>query len=319
MPRLVTLGEAMLRLSPEVGMRISTTSTFAATIGGSELNVAIAAARWGIESVWMSSVPDNVLGERVLMHAHSHGVATHLAPSSSRLGTYFVEIGPAPRGSSIVYDRRGSAFSDLEVHDFDFPSSLRGADAVLTSGITLALSPYTSKLAEALYVAAPSALKVFEVNFRSALWSPQEAAEAVERILPLVDVLVASPHDLTELLGLAADTEDAADIAMGRYGLSHVLLQSRAGGVGETGTNDVSCYHGGTWVTAEAGGRVVDPVGAGDAATGTFLGALLSGHDLNTCVRASAQAAAVVQTLNGDALTASADELLHPSERRIRR
>jgi sugar/nucleoside kinase (ribokinase family) len=72
-------------------------------------------------------------------------------------------------------------------------------------------------------------------------------------------------------------------------------------------------------MAAEAEGLVVDPVGAGDAATGTFLGALLSGHELETCVRVSAQAAAVVQTLNGDALVATAGELLRPSGRRIRR
>lgn len=319
MPRLVTLGEAMLRLSPMQGSRITSSETFTATIGGSELNVAIAAALWGVESVWVSSLPENELGERVLRHARSHGVTAEIVSSSRRLGTYYVEVGPAPRGSSIVYDRSGSAFSALEVPDLDFASVLTGANAVLTSGITLALGPHTAKLAESLYLAAPSALKVFEVNFRSALWSTHEAAEAIDRILPLVNVLVASPPDLTELLGLATDVDDAAAIAVDRYGLSHLVMQSRSGGVGEVGMNSVSCYHDGGWVTAEAEGAVVDPVGAGDAATGTFLGALLAGHDLDTCVRVAAQAAAVVQTLTGDALVATSGELLRPSGRRIRR
>jgi 2-dehydro-3-deoxygluconokinase len=319
MPRLVTLGEAMLRLSPTQGSRISSSETFSATIGGSELNVAVAAAPWGVESVWVSSLPENELGQRVLRHARSHGVIAEIVPSSRRLGTYYVEVGPSPRGSSIVYDRAGSAFSALEVPDVDFARVLAGTNAVLTSGITLALGPHTAKLAEALYLAAPSTVKVFEVNFRSALWSTEEAAEAIDRILPLVDVLVASPPDLTELLGLATDVEEAAAVAMNRYGLSHLVMQSRSGGVGEMGTNSVSCFHDGDWMTAEAEGLVVDPVGAGDAATGTFLGALLSGHELETCVRVSAQAAAVVQTLNGDALVATAGELLRPSGRRIRR
>ena len=76
--QLVTLGEAMLRLSVRPGDRIEDTPAFQVHVAGSEANVAYAAARVGLKSAWISALPDNPLGHRVDSELTAGGVDTSL-------------------------------------------------------------------------------------------------------------------------------------------------------------------------------------------------------------------------------------------------
>ncbi|MGC9330142.1 MAG: PfkB family carbohydrate kinase, partial [Candidatus Hinthialibacter sp.] len=61
MPELVTFGEAMVRLSPPDFMRLEQTHSLDVKIGGGEYNVAVAAARLGLTSAFVSRLPRNPL------------------------------------------------------------------------------------------------------------------------------------------------------------------------------------------------------------------------------------------------------------------
>ncbi|HXE84870.1 MAG TPA: PfkB family carbohydrate kinase, partial [Gemmatimonadales bacterium] len=69
---LVTFGEAMLRLS-------MTADSFKPYVGGSELNVAVLAARLGVQARWVSRLPDNALGKMIAARAAEQGVDTQVA------------------------------------------------------------------------------------------------------------------------------------------------------------------------------------------------------------------------------------------------
>src|SRR4030043_442389 len=107
MADVVTLGEAMLRLSPPDFHRLEQTSSFDVKVGGGELNVAVGVARLGIESAWVSKLPENALGRMVRNKAREQGVDTsHIVWSNSgRVGIYFLEVGASPRASSVLYAR----------------------------------------------------------------------------------------------------------------------------------------------------------------------------------------------------------------------
>src|SRR5436309_1074931 len=119
--QLVTLGEAMLRLSVRPGDRIEDAAAFEVHVAGSEANVAYAAARVGLKSAWVSALPDNPLGHRVATALTAGGVDTSLVRwvPNARLGLYFVELASAPRPISVTYDRSGSAMARASVDDFD--------------------------------------------------------------------------------------------------------------------------------------------------------------------------------------------------------
>ena len=108
MTDLVTFGETMLRLSPPRGERLERTHEFDVQAGGAESNVAVAASLLGMDTVWLSKLPDSALGRRIVRELRGHGVRTGVAwdrHESKRLGTYYLEHGGTPRGTEVVYER----------------------------------------------------------------------------------------------------------------------------------------------------------------------------------------------------------------------
>src|SRR3954465_15465580 len=101
----------MVRLAPPSFKRLEQARSLDVTVGGAELNTAVAMARLGHTSAWVSRLTDNALGRLIANHAREAGVCTGRVvwTSEDRVGLYFVEYGAAPRPSSVLYDRKDSA------------------------------------------------------------------------------------------------------------------------------------------------------------------------------------------------------------------
>jgi 2-dehydro-3-deoxygluconokinase len=298
---------------------LETSGTFEATVGGAELNVAVASAALGVPATWMTSLPSGPLTERITRAARAANVSPVIAPSDGRVGLYFVEVAPEPRGVSVVYDRADSAFSLLTGLDEAMRSSVEQATVLYTSGITLGVGSSGPAIVADFFQAGGRALKYFEVNYRTKLWGVESARKAIMAVLPEIDVLIASEHDLTDLLAVDRDPVVAARRLMNDFGYTFVLVPSRVGGVGAEGTNRLTVVTADEEVSVQSVGLVVDPVGAGDAGTGVFIAVFAQTGDLRAAAAASVQAAAFQQTLSGDAVALAPDEILNPSKQRIRR
>ena len=61
--KFITFGEIMLRLTPPNYEKIRVATSFEASYGGSEANIALALANLGIDSTFFSVVPNNSLGK----------------------------------------------------------------------------------------------------------------------------------------------------------------------------------------------------------------------------------------------------------------
>ncbi len=64
--RFVTFGEVLLRMSTPRHERFSQASSFNIIYGGTECNVAVSLANFGISAEWVGSVPDNDIGRALL-------------------------------------------------------------------------------------------------------------------------------------------------------------------------------------------------------------------------------------------------------------
>src|SRR5438045_6529483 len=108
---VITFGEAMVRLSPPNFRRLEQTRSLDVQVGGAELNTAVGLARLGRSSAWVSRLTDNPLGRLIANHGREAGVSTeHVVwTPEDRVGVYFVEFGPAPRDTRVLYDRKGAA------------------------------------------------------------------------------------------------------------------------------------------------------------------------------------------------------------------
>ena len=117
--KIITFGEIMLRLATPEHQRFTQTTCFNATFGGGEANVAVSLANYGLNAEFVTRLPENDLGQSVLMDLRKHNVGTnHIIYGGSRLGIYFLETGAVSRPSKVIYDRANSAQS---VHSATFP------------------------------------------------------------------------------------------------------------------------------------------------------------------------------------------------------
>src|SRR5919199_2850520 len=112
---VITFGEAMIRLSPPGCRRLEQARSLDVQVGGAELNTAVALARLGRSAAWVSRLTRNPLGRFIANKAREAGVGTdHVVwTDDDRVGLYFLEFGAAPRASSVLYDRKGSAIAGV--------------------------------------------------------------------------------------------------------------------------------------------------------------------------------------------------------------
>jgi 2-dehydro-3-deoxygluconokinase len=283
MPELVTFGEAMLRLAAPGQRRLEQADSLEVTVGGAELNVASGASRLGLSTEWVSSLPENALGRKVRNKAREFGVdLSHVAwDRAGRMGLFYVEYGASPRASSVLYDRAGSAFSELRDTSFDWPRILAGARAFHTTGITPALGDRTAAETRASLAAARSLgiMTSYDLNFRGRLWTQQQARAVQEPLMEYVDVLITTEEDAETVFGISGtDYEEVARKLANRYGFKIVTITIRGDLSVLRNTWTAIAYVDGAIINDRTYDlELVDRIGGGDAYAAGFLYGLLTG------------------------------------------
>jgi 2-dehydro-3-deoxygluconokinase len=290
---LVTLGEVLLRLAAPAPARLETARQLDVQLGGAEANVAAAAARLGARVAWISAVPDNAWGERVLRELGGHGIDCGGVRrfEGARLGLYFLEYGAPPRPIRVLYDRRDSAFARLRPDDVDW-EPVRRARIVHLSGITPALGPTPRALMERAI--AEAAELSFDLNYRATLWTPADARAWATPVLSRTRFLYIGAEEARMVFGLEGPPEAVLDRLARLAPKATIALMQGADGC-----------------TVLEGGRllrpryrhevqVVDPIGAGDAYVGGFLWATLEGRALQDAIDVGQAVAALKCSMWGD-------------------
>ncbi|MCR5273443.1 MAG: sugar kinase [Lachnospiraceae bacterium] len=194
----ITFGEIMMRLTAPDCEKIVQAKGFDANYGGSEANIAVSLANLGIKSSVITVLPDNPLGQSVLKMLKSNDVDTGrviLAKKDEvkthRLGVYYMEKGFGIRPGNVIYDRKNSCITEYDFGELDPREILKGYSWFHVSGISLAISSSCREFAfELIKTAKEMGLTVsFDGNFRSALWTFEEARDCCSKCLPYVDVL----------------------------------------------------------------------------------------------------------------------------------
>ncbi len=292
--QVVTLGEAMIRLTPVDHQRLETTPLLEVHIGGAELNIAVALAQLGVPIAWVSKLPDNPLGRRIVQEAQRFGVDTSRVvwTQEGRVGLYFYEKGASPRPSVVVYDRRHSAINTLKVDELDW-DFIGQAKVLHLTGITPALSDFCRHLvAGCIFRAKERRMFVsFDVNYRSRLWTPEQARTTLLTLLRGVDLLICTKDDAATLFNLTADIETIARQLQATLRIPNVAVTH--------GDKAVIVTVQGTFSQAGYQIEEVDRLGAGDAfAAGLIYGFLQDDWELG--LRYGLAMAAIKHTIPGD-------------------
>jgi 2-dehydro-3-deoxygluconokinase len=314
MAQVVTLGEAMLRLSPPDFHRLEQASSFDVKVGGGELNVAVGVARLGIDSAWVSKLPENALGRMVRNKAREQGVDTsHIVWSKSgRVGIYFLEFGANPRASSVVYDRAGSAASTLAPGEVDWGKALAGCRLFHVSGITPALSRSCAEATlEAVKAAKSAGAKVsFDVNYRKKLWTAEEANACLVPMMEYVDILITTEEDTGIVFGIREPSYQQVAVRLNeRFGFEVVAITLREDLSVLRNNWSAFAYSGGKFYeSAKYSCELVDRVGAGDSFTAGFVYGYLTG-DVQKGVDYGTAYSALKHSIPGDLNWATLEEV----------
>ncbi|MEA2524989.1 MAG: 2-dehydro-3-deoxygluconokinase [Thermomicrobiales bacterium] len=316
--RVVTFGEAMIRLTPPGNERVERTISLNLSPGGAELNTAVTLACLGINASWISRLPENPLGRYLDRQAKAHGVDTSgvqwVPEREGRMGLYFLEEGVDPRPSAVTYDRAGSAMANLSPGAFEWSEIFAGVAAFHISGITPAISEGARAESFAAVRAANAAgvPVFFDLNYRSKLWTEEEARACFVELAPLVDVMFAGRGSMRTFFGIEGSHEEVMREARNRLGVAACVLTRKKATASRTlrlrsmavGKTDEFVQT--DWRDIE----VVDRLGGGDAFAGGFIaGYLEDSENLARAVNLGLAASALKHTVPGDFLAATHAEI----------
>jgi 2-dehydro-3-deoxygluconokinase len=335
---LVTFGEAMVRLTPPDFQRLEQAHSLDVHVGGGELNVAVAAARLGISTRWVSRLSENTLGRMIANRAREQGVDVRVEwTPQDRVGLYFAELGAAPRASSVLYDRAASAISKVAPGTIDWASHFAGARWFHVSGITPALSESAAAVtAEALEAAKTAGLTVsYDLNYRSKLWSAERARAVQEPLMAHVDVLITTEEDTRVVFGIGGEAKGGFE-SVDAWAYDHVArsLEKRFGlrAVAITLRENPRVLLNSWSALVAADGEihrapryeveVIDRIGAGDAFSAGLIVSRLEKRDWDETVRFATAASALKHSIPGDfclVTRAEVDQLLRGASLRVSR
>ena len=325
--KFITFGEIMLRLTPPNYDKIRVANSFEVGYGGSEANIALALANLGVDSTFFSVVPNNSLGKSAIRMLRSNDVhctpvilSTQEETPTHRLGTYYLETGYGVRPSKVTYDRKNSAITEYDFSKINVDALLDGFDWLHLSGITPALSKSCADfLLELMRSAKEKGLTVsFDGNFRSLLWSWEEARDYCTMCLPYVDVLFGiepyhlwkdeadhSKGDWKDGLSMQPSYEAQDEVFsafVARYpNLKCIARHVRTAHSGsENSLKAFMWYEGHTFESKQFTFNILDRVGGGDAFASGLIYAYMNGYKPMDMINFAVASSVIKHTIHGD-------------------
>lgn len=309
----------MMRLNPEGYQMFYQAEKFEASYAGGEANVAVSLANYGIDSSFVTKLPENPLGECARNAVRHFGVDTKdIVWGGKRLGLYFVEKGASQRPSRVVYDRADSSIATAKREDFDWAKIFDGAEWFHFTGITPALGGELPQIClDALeYCRANNITVSCDLNYRGKLWTKQEAGRVMAELVPYVDVLIANEADAADVFGIVGEGSDVesgklnkegyvsvAEQLVERFGVKKVAITLRtslsafdnlwAGMLYDAATKN-ACF------STEYKVHIVDRVGGGDSFGGGLIYALIAGKDTQGAIDFAVAASCLKHSIEHD-------------------
>lgn len=210
--RVVTFGEIMLRLKSPGATRLLQTDTLEATFGGAEANVASSLALFGVDTSFVTALPNNPIGDACIQFLKGKGVDTRfIHRGGNRMGIYYLEAGANQRPLNVIYDRSNSSIAADAKDVFDWKQIFEGANWFHITGITPAISESAAELSlTAVEVAQEMGLTVScDYNYRSKLWNyGKSAPEVMRQLVNYVDIGIGNVENCQRALGISLDNDD---------------------------------------------------------------------------------------------------------------
>ena len=279
MKDIITLGELLIDMTQN-GTDEQGNGRFTAYPGGAPANVAVAAARLGAETGFIGKVGNDAFGRSLAETLRKEGVDVSGLFTCNEVPTTMALVSVDEKGErEFAFYRNPGADTQLTPDEaiaaiagshIRGNEDLTGGEAELprilhVGSLSMTTMPAKEACESAVRFAKDRGVLIsYDPNYRAALWSSEEhAIEMMKVLLPLADILKVSDEEMLMLTG-TEDFEEGS-LILSEYGPSLVLVTLGSQGV-------FARYGEFSEVVPGFRVKVADTNGAGD----TFLGAMLA-------------------------------------------
>jgi 5-dehydro-2-deoxygluconokinase len=292
----ITIGRVGVDLYPEQsGVSLADVQTFRKSLGGSPVNVAVAAARLGARAAAITKVGDDPFGPYVRSAMEGFGVDTRWVGTDPDLRTpvVFCEIHPPDSFPLLFYREPKAPDMNISLDELDL-DAIRAARLFWTTGTGLSDEPSRSATLGALEARGRDAgITIHDLDHRPMFWEgakgapsrEREAGEMARAALARATVAVGNQDEVEVAVG-TRDPWDASE-ALLELGVELAIVKRGPEGV-LARTRDE------TIEVEPIRLEVVNGLGAGDAFGGALAHGLLAGEDTELVIRRANAAGALV-------------------------
>lgn len=256
--------------------------------GGAPVNFAYHASQHGTEGWAISAVGKDELGDELLEVTAAHKINMEISRVDYPTGTVKVTLCNGQPNYEIC---EGVAWDYIPLTEESI--NLAKKAKAVSFGTLAQRHEVSRETTRVLVQAVPEdALKVYDINLRQHFWSK----ELIEASLEMANVFKINDEELETLKPVfdleEMDTDQACRFFMDKWNLQILVLTG--------GDKFSSIYHkDGVSTLQTPKVEVVDAVGAGDAFSGSFIGAILNGSTICEAHQKAVETAAYVCTQAG--------------------
>jgi 2-dehydro-3-deoxygluconokinase len=330
MAKVLCFGELLLRLSPDTEGDWINANAMPVHIGGAELNVATALARWQQQVAFCTAIPDNYLSKQLLDYLQKNNIdPSPVQLRGNRVGLYYLPQGLDVKNAGVIYDRAASSFAELTPGVINWDEVFQGVSWFHFSAICPALSQSAADVClEAVKAAHEKGITIsVDLNYRAKLWQyGKQPAEVMPALATYCDVIMGNVWAAETMLNIPVDPDlkkkDVKEIYLqqAKQSSEEIIRQfPQCKSVANTFRFDhtgIIQYYTALYNSAQLfvskeykTETVVDKVGSGDC----FMAGLIYGHlqewDAQQIIEFATAAAFKKLFVKGDATTSSVEEI----------
>lgn len=283
---VLTVGRSGVDVYPlQVNTPLNEVKTFQKFLGGSPMNVAVAAARLGEDVAILTGVGDDPFGKYVRDEMRRLGVSDEFVITDSNLNTpvTFCElVAEAP----FFFYREPSA-PDLQIKVSDLPEeTVKNCKVFWFSGTGLCEDPSYTTHIEALKMRGRKSYTIFDMDWRPMFWAdPEEAKKRYAQCLEFTDVAVGNRAECEIAVG-EKEPDRAADALLERGVKIAIVKQGSEGALAKTADERA--------VVPVLPATVINGSGSGDAFGGSLIHGLLQEWGLEKIIQGCNAAGGIV-------------------------
>lgn len=326
MSKVLCFGELLLRMSPQLNGEWIERNAMPVFIGGAELNVATALAKWDVPVGYCTALPDHYLSKEVIDFVSGKGIDTNrIQHRGARIGTYYLPQGADLKNAGVIYDRAYSSFWELKPGELDWDRILDGVSWFNFSAISPALNEDVAAVCkEGAKAASEKGITVsIDLNYRAKLWQyGKQPREIMPGLVEHCNVVMGNIWSAETLLGLQPtiaeskgktkqELMDAAGQSMKQIHLAYPNVTTMAYTFRLPETYFGLMQHGSSRVISQEHElkNIVDSVGSGDCFMGGLIYGLFNRFPAQEVIDFAAAAAYTKLFIKGDATTATVGDV----------